>query len=247
MSREHAAHIIAWVARWKAATPEERRAELDRLDGLGFAEARERASHMRHGDFGATSAAEAPRAAPAAEPEASIAEAPPRTPLAEPEASGAKFEASHPPLVAYTDGSGTIATKPCGAGVVVYDGDEVVLEVSRHLGNGTNNRAELCGIGLALAVTDEPAMRERPLVIYSDSTYAIGAISAARDPWDGAANEKLICYVRSLLAGRCVTFVHVRGHSGVEGNERADKLAGLARLRVPVAKNHEHEAMRRAG
>lgn len=247
MSREHAAHIIAWVERWQDATPEERRAELDRLDGLGFAEARERASHMRHGDFGATGATDAPSSAPAAEPEASVVEAPARTPAVEPEASGANVEASLPPLVAYTDGSGTIATKPCGAGVVVYDGDEVVLEVSRHLGNGTNNRAELCGIGLALAVTDEPAMRVRTLVIRSDSTYAIGAISAAREPWDGAANAKLIRYVRSLLVGRSATFEHVRGHTGVEGDERADKLAGLARLRVPVAKSDTNEAMRRAG
>ncbi len=232
MSREHAEHIRAWIARWEAATPDARRAELARLDANGYADARVEAAKHGFSNFGVASLEEIPAAITVTEP---------------PKEAIASFEATPAPLVAYTDGSGTIATKPCGAGVVVYDGDDVVLEVSRHLGNGTNNRAELCGIGLALAVTDEPSMRVRALVIRSDSTYAIGAISAAHGPWDGAANAKLIRYVRSLLVGRSATFEHVRGHAGVAGNERADKLAGLARLRIPRAVTDTRETLRRAG
>ena len=41
-----------------------------------------------------------------------------------------------PDLIAYGDGSGTVAHLPCGAGVVVYDGGEVVLEASRSRGLG---------------------------------------------------------------------------------------------------------------
>jgi ribonuclease HI len=59
--------------------------------------------------------------------------------------------------VAYTDGSGTIATRPCGAGVVIFDGDVAIIEASRYLGLGTNNRAELSAIGLALVITADAA------------------------------------------------------------------------------------------
>lgn len=56
MSRAHADHMRAFAARWWASTPDERRAELDRLDAGGYAEARERVKGAHFGDFGAASA-----------------------------------------------------------------------------------------------------------------------------------------------------------------------------------------------
>jgi len=143
------------------------------------------------------------------------------------------YVAEAPSLVAYTDGSGTTAGKISGAGVVVYDGGVAVLEASRHLGMGTNNRAELYGIGIALAMTDTPAWRPRPLLVRSDSEYALEAVTRPTAPFPWAANRPLILRVRAATQGRVVTFEHVKGHSGVEGNERADALAKLGRLRVP--------------
>lgn len=137
----------------------------------------------------------------------------------------------HDGLVAYCDGSGTMAHLHCGAGVVVYDGDLVVLEASRSLGLGTNNHAEISAIRVALFITDTPEWRERKLVVRSDSMYAIGAMTAPRDPDPDRPNAKLITITRRLLAGRSVSFEHVRGHCGIAGNERADELAGLARTR----------------
>ena len=55
MSRAHADHMRAFAARWWASTPDERRAELDRLDAGGYAEARERVKGAHFGDFGAVS------------------------------------------------------------------------------------------------------------------------------------------------------------------------------------------------
>lgn len=136
-------------------------------------------------------------------------------------------------LVAYTDGSGTVAERPCGAGVCVYRGAEVILEASRHLGLGTNNHAELSAIRVALAITDAPELRELELVIRSDSEYAIGAVTRASETEAHRPNARLISLVRRAMRGRRVRVEWVRGHSGVEGNERADKLAGLARLRSP--------------
>lgn len=138
------------------------------------------------------------------------------------------------PLVVYTDGSGTQAHLPCGAGAVVYDGDVIVLEASRHLGCGTNNHAEISAVRVALAITDTPAWKGRPLVIRTDSMCAIGALTRPDETKAHKPNAKLIAIVRRMLVGRAVTFEHVKGHAGVEGNERADRLANLGRLRWGV-------------
>ena len=132
-------------------------------------------------------------------------------------------------LFAYTDGSGTVASLPCGAGVVVYDGAEVILEAARHLGPGTNNHAEVSAVRIALAIT---APLARPLVVRSDSLYTINAL-VGRPPDEGATNARLILATRRLMLGRVVAFEHVRGHVGLAGNERADELATLGRLRAP--------------
>ena len=142
---------------------------------------------------------------------------------------------AHGPLVAYTDGSGTIASKPCGAGAVIYAGDVVVLEASRFLGLGTNNRAELAAIGIAVATTADSSLASRELVVRTDSEYALGALTRAHDTDPTRPNAKLINHIRGLLRGRAVRFEHVPGHSGIPGNERADQLAGLARRRGMTA------------
>ena len=137
------------------------------------------------------------------------------------------------PLVAYTDGSGTVAHRPSGAGVVVYDGDVVVLEASRALGLGTNNPAELSGIRIALAITDE--WRDRPLTIRTDSEYAIGVLTDPHGPARGQRNGRLIRLIRLAMEERVVAFEWVKGHAKIAGNVRADLLAGIARRRQLAA------------
>lgn len=249
MSAEHAEHLLEYMQRILGMTPDERVAEDRRHDANGYAAAREAIRGRAMGDFGAPPVAaslpgvdDAPTTptpsdvSPEYSPDASpmpTADAPP-APADDPKESVGDF-ARYVPLVAYTDGSGTVASKTSGAGVVVYDGDDVVLEASRHLGNGTNNHAEVSAVRIALAITDTPDWRARPLVIRSDSEYAIHVVSTPREPREGAANERLILATRKLLVGRRVTFEHVDGHSGVEGNERADHLANLGRKRTPKA------------
>lgn len=167
-------------------------------------------------------------------------------------------------LVAYTDGSGTQAHLACGAGVVVVDGRPetvatwtgvegvpwigggvVVLEVSWHLGLGTNNHAEVCAAGLALGVTDTPDWHAVPLEIRTDSTYVQGCLTAAHDPSPQRPNARVIGAARRRMRERAdehgevwparrVTVHHVEGHTGEPGNDRADALAGAARLRPPT-------------
>ena len=56
--------------------------------------------------------------------------------------------------------------------------------------------------------------------------YAIGLLSQG---WKAKANQDLVASLRAMLQGRTgVRFVHVRGHSGIPLNERADELARRA-------------------
>jgi ribonuclease HI len=122
-------------------------------------------------------------------------------------------------VIAYADGACSGNPGPAGLGVVVIDG-AIRMEISENLGEATNNIAELTAIERVLDVVPEPG---RPLVIHTDSAYAIGVLSKG---WKAKANLSLIERVRDRLAKRPATrLVHVRGHAGIELNERADELA----------------------
>lgn len=142
-------------------------------------------------------------------------------------------------LVAYTDGSGTVADRPCGIGVVLCWRAEVILEASVGYSRGTNNAAELLAIRHALWAAGVGGMSRRPLEVRSDSLYAINALQAAEDPHPRACNAALIVAIRRRIAQRPgpVAFEHVRGHAGELGNERADWLAGRAR-RIQMGERH---------
>jgi ribonuclease HI len=122
-------------------------------------------------------------------------------------------------VIAYADGACSGNPGPSGLGAVVIDGANRI-EISENLGQGTNNIAELTAIERVLDLVPEQG---RPLVIHTDSAYAIGVLSKG---WKAKANVPLVERLRDRLAKRPATkLVHVRGHSGVELNERADELA----------------------
>jgi ribonuclease HI len=62
--------------------------------------------------------------------------------------------------------------------------------------------------------------------MHSDSQYAIGVLDRG---WRAHANEQLVAGLRKRLAAARnlydVSIHWVRGHAGVDGNERADRLA----------------------
>ncbi len=119
----------------------------------------------------------------------------------------------------YTDGACTGNPGPCSYGMLRREGD-AYFEVSQWLGHGTNNIGELWAIKVAVEELED---RDAKVLIHTDSSYSIGVLSKG---WKAKANVSLITEIKGLLADCSdVTFVKVKGHSGLPLNERADRLA----------------------
>lgn len=122
----------------------------------------------------------------------------------------------------FTDGASSGNPGPSGIGVLFRYGPHE-REISRSIGQGTNNIAELEAIRTALAEVKKP---ELPVRIYTDSSYALGLIARG---WKPKANQELVEAIRELTQGfDNLVFVKVKGHSGLPGNETADTLATSA-------------------
>ncbi len=144
--------------------------------------------------------------------------------ISDAEASGPDAQPKLAPedaVIVYTDGACTGNPGPMGLGVVILDGKER-REVSEFLGHGTNNIAELTAIVRAL----ELCPRDRPVVLHSDSAYALGLLGKG---WKAKANQELVEEMRALAREfKDLRLVKVAGHAGVSENERCDQLARMA-------------------
>jgi ribonuclease HI len=166
--------------------------------------------------------------------EAADASAPPAAALPPPRRGHAVHAEQSPAQVVHvwTDGACSGNPGPMGIGIVVIAGDER-REHGEYLGRGTNNIAELTAIrrGLEMADALGPG-RDRPIRVYSDSSYAIGLLAQG---WKAKANQALVEDLRRFLRGfRQLRLIKVEGHSGVPENERCDLLA-----RQAIARNRE--------
>ncbi len=132
--------------------------------------------------------------------------------------------------VAYTDGACSGNPGPAGAGFVLLGPNKETIEGYDYLGSQTNNVGELVGIERALDLFPNDADE---VTIYTDSKYAIGVLSKE---WKAKANVDLIARIKKKLKARVkVNLVYVKGHAGIEYNEKADELARLA---VSSKKSH---------
>jgi ribonuclease HI len=137
-------------------------------------------------------------------------------------------------VAAWTDGCCLGNPGPGGYGVVLLSGSHR-KELAGGYKRTTNNRMEILAVIRALE-----ALKERcDVTIHTDSQYVVKAMNegwaenwkargwktAAKAP---AANPDLWEQLLRLRLKHKVTFVWVRGHSGVAENERADRLANAA-------------------
>jgi ribonuclease HI len=119
----------------------------------------------------------------------------------------------------FTDGASSGNPGPSGIGVFLkYKNHE--KSISRYIGDSTNNIAELEAIRVGLS---EVKKKDLPVRVFTDSSYAFGLLTLN---WKAQKNRKLVGTIRKLMADFSdLTIVKVKGHSGIHGNELADRLA----------------------
>lgn len=138
-----------------------------------------------------------------------------------------KTDIPDPCIKIYTDGASSGNPGPAGIGVLFIFGDKQ-REISRYIGQGTNNIAELTAIKVAL---EELKRNDLPVRIFSDSNYSIGLLTKG---WKAKANQELIADIKELMRGfKDLGFIKVKGHAGIRENEIADHLATSAIKKGP--------------
>jgi len=136
--------------------------------------------------------------------------------------------------VIYTDGACEGNPGRGGYGAVMLWGEKR-KELSGGFRNTTNNRMELLAVIEALAALKQPCK----VKVYSDSNYVVKAMNEGwvqnwrRNGWRNSQNKPtpnvdLWKRLLSLCDTHEVEFIWVKGHSGVEENERCDELAVAA-------------------
>lgn len=155
-------------------------------------------------------------------------------------------------MVIYTDGSAHPNPGPGGFGVIVYENNEIIHAYSKHFDKPvTNNRMELKAILYALIYYGKGNITP---TVYSDSAYAVNTLTSWMYGWqhngwlkkDNREPENLDLiqsYYNLLQQGYSIDLQKCDGHSGIEGNELADKLAtGQINIDV-VLKNNRKEKL----
>lgn len=118
----------------------------------------------------------------------------------------------------YTDGACVPNPGEMAIGIVLLYKDKK-KEISKKLGKGTNQVAELTAVNDALCALTR---KDIPITIYTDSQYAINCLSGN---WNCQKNKQLIEGIKKIVAEFDIEFKWVRGHNGNKYNERADYLA----------------------
>ena len=137
-------------------------------------------------------------------------------------------------IVMYTDGGALGNPGPGGYGVVIVDGENR-KELSGGYRRTTNNRMELMACIAGLSQYDTP----RTIFLHSDSQYVINSITKGwakgwksrgwkKSNGEPAVNPDLWDQLLALCDLHDVEFHWVKGHAGIEGNERCDQLAKQA-------------------
>lgn len=124
----------------------------------------------------------------------------------------------------YTDGACSGNPGPAAIGIHIIYEDGRIEEISKSIGHGTNNIAELYAIQVGLETIKK--YNPEKVIIYTDSQYCQGVLSKN---WKINSNRNMILEIKKIMSQfKEIEIVHVRGHSGHPQNERANELATKA-------------------
>jgi ribonuclease HI len=148
-------------------------------------------------------------------------------------------------IVVFTDGASKRNPGPGGWGVVIVTVDGHVTEMGGGAALTTNNKMELTGAIQALTRLQGTS---GPVAVHTDSTYVIQGIEQwvhnwRRRGWKTATgsevlNRELWEELSGLTAergARTISWHYVRGHVGIPGNERVDRIADAFAVQQPVS------------
>ncbi len=134
-------------------------------------------------------------------------------------------------IIIFCDGSSLGNPGSGGWGVVMIHSIKKIEEFGGGEAYTTNNKMELTAAINAAARVGQG----ESAAIHTDSTYVINGITKwvhgwQKNGWKTAGkkpveNIGLWQELIKISGGKDITWVHVRGHTGVAGNERADAIA----------------------
>jgi ribonuclease HI len=124
-------------------------------------------------------------------------------------------------IKAYCDGASRGNPGPASCAYVIYQGNVEVDNGFRFLGKQTNNYAEYNGLIDVLSALSE--FNIEGAEVFCDSKLVVNQVT---DQWKAMHPDILPLYwkARGLYIQGGHTLIHIDGHSGILGNERADEL-----------------------
>ncbi len=143
-------------------------------------------------------------------------------------------------VTVWTDGACRSNGKPdAAAGIGVWWGEGSPLNVSARLtGRQTNNRAEMTAVIVAIRQALEHGAAG--VTVKTDSMFVINSATSWLEGWKQrrwmtaggtpVSNVEEVRELDQLMRQIKVNWIHVKGHAGIEGNERADQLASAGAL-----------------
>jgi ribonuclease HI len=139
-------------------------------------------------------------------------------------------------IVIYSDGACSGNPGPGGWGTIVGLPDQTVVELGGARPGTTNNQMELQGLIAGLDFIKSLPCEE--VRYYTDSSYVLNGVTKwikgwASRGWKNAegkevANKSQWQQLQALLIhfpNKKIKWFYVRGHTGVQGNERCDEIA----------------------
>ena len=143
-------------------------------------------------------------------------------------------------IQAWTDGSklGKGPKGPTGAGAMIIHTDNLSTShhLTYHLGESTNQAAELWAIGGALeTIRNDKIESNTEIHIFSDSDFSIKCLTGI---YNSKVHYNIIKHIANLIdyfPRNSVHFHHVAGHAGIMGNDIADALANKGAQRSKLA------------